>query len=334
MRRILAIVDSDADYGKRLAAYINSHDKTGFKATAFSDAENYRAFRKNASAEILLITEELARKVHEAADGAMVILLSEDGFAPEEEKQTFHAPAVFKYQSADRLSREIMNLYADDEHHGVSRAKTDSCEIIGIYSPVNRCGKTTLAITLGLVRAERGKTLLLSLEEYAGVFTPMSGDAESDLSDVIYCFLQGAYSWSRLKGSVYSFGKLDFIPPVRCIEDISEIPSGELGRLIRKIADDSGYSTVILDFGSFGRRAADLLDLCGRIFMPVQSDALSDLKIHSFTEYLEKAGKSELKERLVKCVLPFEKEKAREYARASLTSYLTGTLYAYAETMH
>lgn len=162
----------------------------------------------------------------------------------------------------------------------------------------------------------------------------IAGEADSDFSDVIYCYLQGQYSWSRLKASVHSFGKLDYIPPVRCMEDISQVSAEDLGRLIRRIADESGYAEVILDFGTFGRRAAELLDLCSRIFMPVTEDAVSALKIASFMEYLGKAGKNELKEKIVRCVLPYENEKAQEFACASVSAYGSGALYEYAAKLH
>jgi len=334
MRRIMAIVDPDAEYGKRLSAYLNEHETTGFKVTAFSTAASYRKFRKSFYAEILLLAENIAEDIHEAADGAKVILLSEDGFAPEEGKRPFNAPSLFKYHSADILSREIMKLYADDDRHAVSKVSSDCCEILGIYSPVNRCGKTSLSLSLGLARAGRGKTLLLSLEEYAGIFMNISGNADSDFSDVIYCYLQGLYSWSRLKAAVHSFGRLDYIPPVRCMEDISQVSSEDLGKLFRKIADESGYSCIILDFGTFGRRASELLDLCARIFMPVVEDTASGMKVSSFMEYLEKAGKTELKEKIVKCTLPYDKDKAEETSCFDPSFYESGALYEYAQKLH
>ena len=54
MRRILAIVDGDAEYGRRLAAWVNEHGTAGFKATAFSDLSVYRTFRMSFLTEILL----------------------------------------------------------------------------------------------------------------------------------------------------------------------------------------------------------------------------------------------------------------------------------------
>ena len=334
----MAVLDRDKEYASRLAAYLNDQERIGFRTTALSSPEALKEYRKTARVEILLLSEDLAGKVHGLTEGAKVILLlSDDGFVQGGDQRPYGAPAVFKYLPADRIAREIMNLYAEDESRCVSRARRDQCEIFGVYSPVNRCGKTTLALTLGLVHARRGRTLFLTLEEFPGVFRRIQenmGEDEEDLSDVIYRYLQGAYSWSRLKSAVHSFGPLDYIPPVRCAEDITQVSSEDLARLFRSIADEGGYASIILDFGSFGRRAAELLDLCSRIFMPVVEDAASSLKLDSFQEFLHRSGKEELKDRLVKCVPPWEPEKAGDYARGLISVYESGVLYDYAARLH
>ena len=333
----MAVLDRDKEYASRLAAYLNDQERIGFRTTALSSPEALKEFRKTARVEILLLSEDLAGHVHGLTEGAKVILLSDDGFVQGGDQRPYGAPAVFKYLPADRIAREIMNLYAEDESRCVSRARRDQCEIFGVYSPVNRCGKTTLALTLGLVHARRGRTLFLTLEEFPGVFRNIQGNMaedEEDLSDVIYRYLQGAYSWSRLKSAVHSFGPLDYIPPVRCAEDITQVSSEDLARLFRSIADEGGYASIILDFGSFGRRAAELLDLCSRIFMPVVEDAASSLKLDSFQEFLHRSGKEELKDRLVKCVPPWEPEKAGDYARGLISVYESGVLYDYAARLH
>lgn len=334
MRRVMAVIDRDSEYASRLVAYLNAKACIGFKASAFSNLEAFGAFRKTVHVEILLISENMAPSAQGMTDGAKVILLSEDCFTENKDSRPFSAPVIFKYLPADCLSREIMRLYADDRGLLVTRIRSFPCDILGIYSPVNRCGKTTLALTLGFVKASQGKTLFISLEEYAGIFSHISGASDGDLSDVIYCYLQGSYSFSRLKSMIHSFGPLDLIPPVRCAEDISQISSEELCKLFRLISEEGGYSYMIIDFGSFGRRALELIELCDRVFMPVTEDPFSELKLHSFFEYLEKSGKEELKEHLIKCVLPYEKEKAKDYARALLSVYETGPLYEYASRLH
>ena len=57
MRRVMAILDRDMEYGARLAAYLNGQDKIGFRTTALSSAGALKEFRKTARVEILLLSE-------------------------------------------------------------------------------------------------------------------------------------------------------------------------------------------------------------------------------------------------------------------------------------
>ena len=211
MRRIIAVVDNDISYASRLADFFNSHDAGGLKTVAFSGPETLKKVSTHDAVRVLIASEENLALIRGRELAEVTLILSEDGFKAEESDR----PAVFKYARADRILHRVLEQYSlcSGGHLG----RVGSCEgrIIGIYSPVGSCGKTELAITLGLLLAEKEKTLLITLDEFGGIFRRMVPEAENDLSDDIYSFEKGQYSWSRLSGTVYPFGNLEFIPPVR-----------------------------------------------------------------------------------------------------------------------
>ena len=45
----------------------------------------------------------------------------------------------------------------------------DDVEVIGVYSPIGRSGKTTFAITLGQVLAKEKETLYINMEEFSAL---------------------------------------------------------------------------------------------------------------------------------------------------------------------
>ena len=138
----------------------------------------------------------------------------------------------------------------------------------------------------------------------------------------------------RRQSRLSSFGALKLLPPVRSAEDLSLLPPEEFASLIQRIADESAYRNVILDFGSFGRRALELLEICDRVFMPVLGDPLSALKLASFREYLQKSGREKLLEKVETLELPNEREKAQDYACALLPAYESGLIYELAAALH
>ena len=60
--------------------------------------------------------------------------------------------------------------------------------ILGIYSPIGRCLKTSLALTLGQQLARDGKVLYLGLDAFAGFSRLIGNSCKNDLSDVLYFF--------------------------------------------------------------------------------------------------------------------------------------------------
>ena len=307
MRRCAVLLHPDADYAGRLADFWNQRKSLGLPVYAFSALEAFRAFRARADVELLLFSEHFADEMQGLLGQSMAILLSEDGFVSERCQNALPVPAVFSYRPADALARRVMQLYA-----------------------TARPG----ALSLGLARAAQGKTLLLSLEDYAGVYAQIAPDAAESLSELLFAHSSNRYSWAVLQSRLSAFGALDLLPPVRCAEDLSLLPPEEFAALLQRIARESGYRSMVLDFGAFGRRALELLELCDRIFMPVLSDPLSALKLNSFREYLRQSGRAQLLEKTETLELPPETEKAQDYACALLPAYESGPLYEMAAALH
>ena len=123
---------------------------------------------------------------------------------------------------------------------------------------------------------------------------------------MIYLYRQQACSWLRLKAAVYSWGDLDYIPPVRYGEDLNQADPEEMARLIRMLAADSGYEKILVDVGQMGKGALPILRICDAIYMPVRDDYISMAKVEEFETYLKAAGGDRVLERIRKLRLPHQ----------------------------
>lgn len=79
-------------------------------------------------------------------------------------------PAVYKYQSSEKVIREVMACYGVENGVDTSPALLPKKEmrIIGIYSPVGRTQKTSFALTMGQILAKERAVLYLNMESYSG----------------------------------------------------------------------------------------------------------------------------------------------------------------------
>ena len=141
MRRYAVILHPDAELGKRLAAFWSQQKSLGLPVRAFSECSQYAHFRTGAAVEILLFSEHFAEEMQGLIGNSFALLLSEDGFVGEQALNTISVPTLFLYRPADALARSIMALYAKARGDALLSVSRGECEILGIYSPVHRCGK-------------------------------------------------------------------------------------------------------------------------------------------------------------------------------------------------
>lgn len=300
MERIMAIYDVDQSYASRFADFVNQREKLPFTAVSFTSLEKLKEYAKSHSIEILLVSDEVRREVEDIEAGQVVALC--DGEIVEMEEDW---PAVYKYQSGNSLVREVLARYCVQPAAAALSLLGKKAFTIGVYSPVNRCLKTSLALTMGQLMGRTQRVLYLNLEEYSG-FSRLTGENyEHDLSDVLYLYRQNACSWLRLKAMVYSWGDLDYIPPVRYGEDLSQLDPEDMADLIERIAADSGYEKVLVDVGQMGKGALSILKVCDGIYMPIKEDAISQAKVEEFEEYLQAAGQEKVLDRIRKLKLPY-----------------------------
>lgn len=300
MIRVMAVFDVDAEFASRFADYVNQKEKIPFTAMAFSDEYRLVSYGNDHEIEILLLDEK-AGNLADKVKAGQVIVLCEGEVVEVKDNRT----SVYKYQSGDCIMREVMACYCDRPAEPALALLGERAMVLGVFSPVNRCLKTSFALALGQLLSKRESVLYLNLEAYSGFTRLMRAEHERDLSDVLYLYRQGGFHWMKLKSIIYSWEKLEYIPPVRYGEDLSEMPAQDMAMLIDRIARESGYDKVIVDVGQMGRDVLSLLEICNVIYMPVRSDSVSRAKIEEFEEYLEKAEEGEIVEKIQKLKLPY-----------------------------
>lgn len=69
---------------------------------------------------------------------------------------------------------------------------------------------------------------------------------------------------------IQSMGSMDFIPPVQSPEDIRGTSWQDWEHLLQEIVLHSSYEAVILDVGDGIEEVFQILDLCTRVYVPVQ----------------------------------------------------------------
>lgn len=303
-KNIFAVCDLEADYAYNFMEYLNQKKNIPFEIQVFTSAETLLAFGKDRHIELLLISDKaMCPKIREMDIGKIVIL-SEGVHPPELDLY----PSVYKYQASSDVIREVMACYGEEKSilPAAFPVLKKTTEILGVYSPLGRCLKTSFALALGQILARERAVLYLNLEEYSGFEELMGKGFDHNLSDLLYYVRQGNQNLVlKMNGMIQTVNNLDFIPPVQAPADIRCTVWEDWERLLSEIVIHSSYEVVVLDIGNGIDETFRLLDQCKRIYMPVLNDVMSACKIAQFENLLRIWDFSQVLGNIVKVHLPF-----------------------------
>lgn len=301
-KRIFAVCDQEAAYAYGLMEYIYDRQGEEFEVHAFTSVKSLCSYAREQPVAVLLISAQaMCREVGELSV-EKVMILSEGELL--EELSGY--PAVYKYQASDSLIAEVMGYYAEESGPKPSVKWKRRMELIGIYSPVRRTLKTSFALALGQILARDKGVLYLNLEDYAGFEGLMGKKFKTDLSDLMYFVKQGRDGiLYQLQSIVQNINNLDYIPPVFLPGDLRSVTMEEWKRLFAELSSYSSYEILILDMDGQTECLTELLDLCGRIYMPIREDGMSLAKLDQYEQVLKIQGREEILHKTRKLKLPF-----------------------------
>lgn len=311
--KIFAICDTEKRYAVKLVEAFCAKRDFGFQFHAFSESEELVLFAQQAEVEILLISGKIMSETISRLNVGKIILLS-DG----EIYETFsNYESIYKYQSAENILKEVLCYYAEYARPvaGMNYGK-QGFEVYGIYSPVGRCGKSALAENLAMCYGKEKKTLLLDLQSFSACREQLSDEKLWDLTDLVYFLRQGKKTFLyKLSSIVRSRESFDHILPMKTPADLRSVTLAEWTELLEKLAADSDYRVVIIDFGNDVCGLFQLLSQCTKVYMPVLQDMVSKGKIENFEWNLREEHFEKVLESIQKIYLPasFDRVNARAF---------------------
>lgn len=300
MGKIFAICDLDRLYVKNLVQYINNRQTLPLKLQAFTSPELLKEYAGKHELELLLIsTEAMDEEIAKLPIGK-IVLLTEDGMI---EVKGF--ATVNRYQASGNLVREVMQHYGTGNMAvALAAAKLATTRLIGVYSPVKRCGKTSLALALGQVYAEKSRVLYINLEDFSGFRELLQRDYRMDISDLIYFYREEKESAiMRAEQMAEKLKNIEYLPPAACTADIRAVKAEEWSEWILLLLQ-SKYDVIIVEPGEFVEGVEEILSLCDKIYAPVLDDAISRAKLLDYENYLLLSGWEALKGRIKRQTMP------------------------------
>lgn len=331
MNHILAVCDSEAEYAYGLVDYLNTRKGFPFEVQVFTSAEKLYGFARRHPLSVALVAQKDYQKSMEELSIDHIILLGEQRETLKEEEKS-----IWKYQSCEKTVKELLEWIASEGVVGRPIAGGRQMKLIGIYSPVGKCLKTSYSFVLGQLLSKKHKALYLNLECYSGLGQLLKRDFSTDMSELLY-YLQNtpdkfAY---RLGSMVERVGGLDILPPFGSYLDFVSVSGQEWIQLLKEIERGSDYEYVLLDLSDGIQGLFDVLRLCNIIYTLSREDGFALAKIEQYKKVLEESDYEDIWKKTRQHIIPEIKNlppdllrltytELAEFARARMEDFYDG----------
>lgn len=301
MKKKLGILDEVA-YSYRLMQRLNQDVKFAFQVCSFSEKEALKNFLKEDNLDVLLVGEDFLENYQIFSNIKHVIVLKEN------ESANYEEGSIYKYQPAtsilNQLNSRLKNGCVSCEGEGLP------VKIIGVYSPVRRCGKTSLSIELVKVLSKDFRVLYVSMEPFSII--EMNNECSSrNLSDIFYFLEQENCKGNIFHEAIMEYEGIKTISPMDSPIDLQEINDSKWNEFFMKINEDKIADIVVVDFDESVRCFLQLFDLCIKVYMPILQDDISVRKVKAFEEFIHRSVPTETENKICKVTLPIIKPDSR-----------------------
>lgn len=274
----IGILDDEKEYVESLSAYLGRYGRGRWMTAAFTDQEVLKSYLKGKKLDLIAGTNvrEL-KKLQEEYSGLTFLWLSD---RQDIKKKDISFSFVYRFQSAKVIGATIENM-VNRAYMSGQKEKT----MVAVYSPVGRCGKTTMALKV-VENESYGKWLYIGMEDYSSF--PVQQESADNMenfvdSDNFIYYLKEHQSEKLLALAEKSAGRIDsgwsvFDRKQVGIEDMA---------WFKNVLKESGYHGMVCDFGTGVLQSYDIFSLFDYILVPYLKEEKALIKKNNFEGLLK-----------------------------------------------
>ena len=292
----VVICDSQKQYSENLFQVLTKSKSPEVQFYLFHSMQDAEQFAKEKKIYALLTGEECSKEKRRQIPAVRRFVLVQDKRSLLEDGEI----GVYRYQSAEAIRTQMLERRVKRKETQRSTKARRGGQLIGVYSPIHRIGKTRFALALGKKLAEREPVLYLNLEGYAGSSYYFTDPTEQTLADLIYYLRQEKGNLGvRISMMAGQLEKLDYIKPMPYILDMQAIQKEEWLQLFQQILNQCIYEKIILDLGDSVNGLFEIFEACHTVYTPYIEERAAMTKLAEYTENLRKTGKEQVLEKTI-----------------------------------
>lgn len=273
----IGIIDSQREYVEKLTTYLSQYGKGKWSLSGYTDWEKFLDQMKRNYLDVVVATNiSQLRELKKDYIESKLLWLGEDGNYQDE------FAYVNRYMGAKEVAHSLKRIIGD-----MKKDMFFSTPAVAIYSPIGRCGKTTLAYSV--TKDEKyGKWIYVGMEDYSS--NPM--DLMED--DFLY-FCKEQKETEMIDCMEKKNGNIVVSQSLLEIRQLSK----EDIKWFLKIVERHGYRGVIFDIGSGVLKDYQMFGMFDTVLVPYLIEETSLRKLENFKQLLMMYGYEQQLERMI-----------------------------------
>lgn len=287
----IGIFDEEESYAGKMSAYLNRMGQGKWNAIAFTNKEVMERYVEKKNLHILVGTDmEVLKNLKRKQENTYIIWLREK----EEKGMAFRehnadTMSVCRYTSAKTIGKII------GEAAGRILTDTENTKpMVAIYSPIGRCGKTSLA--LRIVQNENfGKWLYIGMEDYSFWESQTEDTGLNSIQSDNFLYYVKERNQEKLHVLLNS--EQTIIPSAFSPFDTKQINETDIKWLFSILHQMEMYSGVLFDIGTGVLQNLEWLKIFDYILVPFLPEEKAMQKRKNFEDLIEAYSLEDLKEK-------------------------------------
>ena len=268
----IGVMDEEEGYVSKLTAYLNRKNKGSVHCNAYTEADRLLTSLKGHGFSVVLSTKkELLEDIHLQKEEVCCVWLTE-----EEREHKDGCYCIYRYQSGTAIVEELNGIL---DRTGLRLQKEH--RIMAVYSPVGRCGKTTMLLD-HVNQQINPAWLYIGMEDY--------GEAEQEPADVFLYYIK-----ERRKEKI--------IEQIKCCEgriaspfspfDSKTVNRQDMVWLVEILKQQNEYEGIVFDIGTGVIQEIEVLTVFDKVIVPYLQDEMSCRKKDHFIRLAKAYGLEE-----------------------------------------
>ncbi len=269
----IGVMDKEKVYVVQLTTYLQRYGKGRWELFAFTEEEKLQQYLDKHSLDILIDTDKKRLLKEQALQNIVRLWLTDETGTLQKENAFYR---VYRFQNAREIAKNIDHII---QQEGMKRVQ--SKRMVAFYSPVGRCGKTTLALEI-VQSGLYGNWLYFGMEDYSS-FTDNIENRESVAEEILYYWKE-----HKDKKLLSSLEKSDSLLTVgTSYLDVKQLTM-EDWKWFREVFEQSQYRGVLFDLGSGVLQSLQVLQSFDFIVVPCLEEECAKKKLDNFKRVLKR----------------------------------------------